>query len=324
MSDHDTFLASICANPDDDAPRLIYADWLEEQGDSTRAEFIRLQIEHAHLTSDSNRREWIESRLKKLERAFRKQWAEPLKGMADSCEFFRGFVMSVTMPAERFPICAEALFRLSPVRSITFKSPVGFMHRVANCPFLERLSVVKFLSFYNVAVEAISSGDPFSPMATTIGVPDDRIGDIDLHALITSPFATRLTWLYLDGGNISTDGLQLLLRSPIASQLTLLNLHGNRIGDEGVRMIAECETLQNLERLDVSNVGAGMTLGELFLRTLNYLRRSRTESTEPSPVQLLAASKNLPKLQMVNFRGNRLFDADRRALRARFGTGAII
>jgi uncharacterized protein (TIGR02996 family) len=28
------FLADIRANPDDDAPRLIYADWLEEQGPS--------------------------------------------------------------------------------------------------------------------------------------------------------------------------------------------------------------------------------------------------------------------------------------------------
>lgn len=39
------FLDSIIAAPDDDAPRLIYADWLEERGDSERAEFIRVQCE---------------------------------------------------------------------------------------------------------------------------------------------------------------------------------------------------------------------------------------------------------------------------------------
>jgi uncharacterized protein (TIGR02996 family) len=30
------------ANPDDDAPRLIYADWLDEHGDSDPAELIRV------------------------------------------------------------------------------------------------------------------------------------------------------------------------------------------------------------------------------------------------------------------------------------------
>jgi uncharacterized protein (TIGR02996 family) len=39
---HD-LLAGIIANAEDDAPRLVYADWLEENGDPDRAEFIRVQ-----------------------------------------------------------------------------------------------------------------------------------------------------------------------------------------------------------------------------------------------------------------------------------------
>lgn len=42
-----SFLADICANPTDDVPRLIFADWLDEQGDPARAEFIRVQCEIA-------------------------------------------------------------------------------------------------------------------------------------------------------------------------------------------------------------------------------------------------------------------------------------
>lgn len=38
------FRADICAHPRDDAPRLIYADWLEDQGRPHLAEFIREQI----------------------------------------------------------------------------------------------------------------------------------------------------------------------------------------------------------------------------------------------------------------------------------------
>src|SRR5262245_50020718 len=46
--DEEALLQTIFDNPDDDAPRLIYADWLEERGDPVnvaRAEFIRVQIE---------------------------------------------------------------------------------------------------------------------------------------------------------------------------------------------------------------------------------------------------------------------------------------
>ena len=47
MSDRDGFLRAITAAPADDLPRLIYADWLDEHGESERAEFIRLQIQLA-------------------------------------------------------------------------------------------------------------------------------------------------------------------------------------------------------------------------------------------------------------------------------------
>jgi len=45
MTDSD-FMAAIIANPADDAPRLVYADWLEEH-DDPRGEFIRVQVELA-------------------------------------------------------------------------------------------------------------------------------------------------------------------------------------------------------------------------------------------------------------------------------------
>lgn len=44
MSHPDPFLSAILASPNDDAPRLLYADWLEEQGEGERSEFIRVQV----------------------------------------------------------------------------------------------------------------------------------------------------------------------------------------------------------------------------------------------------------------------------------------
>jgi uncharacterized protein (TIGR02996 family) len=45
--DEQAFLAAVLADPQDDAPRLIYADWLDEQGRCEQAEFIRVQMELA-------------------------------------------------------------------------------------------------------------------------------------------------------------------------------------------------------------------------------------------------------------------------------------
>src|SRR5262245_53903015 len=53
MSDEAALLAAIGAQPDEDTPRLAYADWLDEHADAlpdpalarVRAEFIRVQTE---------------------------------------------------------------------------------------------------------------------------------------------------------------------------------------------------------------------------------------------------------------------------------------
>ena len=50
MTHDEAFLRDILEAPEDDGPRLVYADWLEENGQATRAEFIRLQVELARLS----------------------------------------------------------------------------------------------------------------------------------------------------------------------------------------------------------------------------------------------------------------------------------
>src|SRR5262249_28074934 len=49
MSLENLFLADILERPDDDVPRLVYADWLEEHGQPERAEFIRVQCQIARF-----------------------------------------------------------------------------------------------------------------------------------------------------------------------------------------------------------------------------------------------------------------------------------
>lgn len=49
MTDADALLASILDRPDDDLPRLVYADWLDENGEHERSEFIRVGCELASM-----------------------------------------------------------------------------------------------------------------------------------------------------------------------------------------------------------------------------------------------------------------------------------
>src|SRR4051812_916255 len=108
------FWAAIRANPDDDTPRLVYADWLQENGDPARAEFIRLQCEIARLPDDRKTqrksRPALEHRQRVLLTANRDRWAEPtlqlfrdakLPGMRDrhlhAVQFARGFVHGLVL-----------------------------------------------------------------------------------------------------------------------------------------------------------------------------------------------------------------------------------
>lgn len=47
MNERGALLAAVCADPDDDTLRLVFADWLQENGEGDRAEFIREQVRFA-------------------------------------------------------------------------------------------------------------------------------------------------------------------------------------------------------------------------------------------------------------------------------------
>ncbi len=49
MTDEPALLATILARPDEDTPRLMFADWLDEHAQPVRAEFVRVQVQLADL-----------------------------------------------------------------------------------------------------------------------------------------------------------------------------------------------------------------------------------------------------------------------------------
>ena len=137
-------LRAIVAEPTDDTPRLVCADWIEEHGDSNRAAFIRIQVELARLEAHGRGNSRDADKLREKERLllgplsdYRPLWAaeacpqlvrmtvqpKTLAGIhaegADGIVFRRGFVEAVTCPAVDWLHHGSAVRRSQPVRAVS-------------------------------------------------------------------------------------------------------------------------------------------------------------------------------------------------------------
>jgi uncharacterized protein (TIGR02996 family) len=133
------FLEAVLRDPEDDTPRLVYADWLDERGQADRAEFIRLQCQLEQLPQGDERRGALEAREFQLLAGHRKGWAGPIKSWARRWEFRRGFVEGVRMRADAFVRHADELFTRAPLRRLDLEDTPAEPGDLAACPHLARL-----------------------------------------------------------------------------------------------------------------------------------------------------------------------------------------
>src|SRR5215208_5695078 len=107
MSDEDALLAAIAAHPEEDTPRLVYADWLDENGQPERAEFVRVQCELARLGEhdDSPRKAELRQREKKLWTRHRRAWRADLPAEVRRDPFERGFPAPARIFKDPRPFC---------------------------------------------------------------------------------------------------------------------------------------------------------------------------------------------------------------------------
>src|SRR5262249_29003497 len=111
-SQEQALLAGIVAEPGEDAPRLVYADWLEEHGGETeqaRAAFIRLHLQWCRRPADAPPAEGLRARLLAARRA---------SGLAeDGALYDRGFQAVAGFEALG-DLCArgQAVFAAAPCR----------------------------------------------------------------------------------------------------------------------------------------------------------------------------------------------------------------
>ena len=111
-------LRAVADAPEDDAPRLVYADWLEEHGQQARAQFIRLQLARAALEDHDPRAQELQERCRELtaQRGTEERWTPRLPRGMGYPEFHRGFVEKVSCRINDFLKGAERVKYHWPVR----------------------------------------------------------------------------------------------------------------------------------------------------------------------------------------------------------------
>jgi uncharacterized protein (TIGR02996 family) len=262
MTTADAFLQAILDDPDADAPRLVFADWLEEHGDAERAEFIRVQCALDRPPSGGHVAD-LWARQGDLLAVHEGEWAAPANEFALSWIFRRGFIDEIQVEKQAFPAVAEALFRRHPVRRVRLyggreglHARASFALALAYCPQLDRLRSLdlsgNFLGSDGVRALAVS---PYLTRLRDLDLSHSRIGDAGARALAESDLLPRLVRLDLSGNDIGPAGVRALeqaleVRAAHGEppRLHELRLDGNAIGEAGRRAILHSPVLRRATR----------------------------------------------------------------------------
>lgn len=196
------FFDAIAENPGDDTPRLIFADWLEEQGFNSRAEFIRLQIQRESLEPGTVPWGHLRHREKKLISAHSNEWFGSSQGKLMSRKFKRGFIHTARVNAYALAREPEALFFFGPIEKITLERTGDFQRWGAEALLAPELAYISSLRVNNFRLQ-----------------PDDIV------RLANSPGVRHLRYLDLSRNHVDTKGVEAIARSPHFKRLQKLELH---------------------------------------------------------------------------------------------------
>jgi uncharacterized protein (TIGR02996 family) len=220
------FLAAIAARPDDDLPRLIFADWLDERGETDRAEFIRLQC--SAVRGDV----YAGSRAAKLEACHRREWLADLAEVYHA-EFRRGFAEHLVLPAGTFLAKGDELRRRTPVRSVALVGAVRVLDQLLNSSLLDGLGGLHLSNAF--------------------------LGDEGVARLAGAACLRGLRTLRLARSGVGDVGATAVARSPHLTSLRSLVLCGNAIGEVGAWDLARSRTLRGLAHLDIVDNEIGLS-----------------------------------------------------------------
>ena len=258
MSSGESLLREILQHPDDDAPRLVYADWLQEHGDAAHGELIHVQCALEHATGPE--RVGLAARARELVKRNSARWTAPLRKakLGSSWKFRRGFLDGGTISATRFVKIAEEMFELAPtLRSFRFPEASNELVALVESPYFARVVEADLHTMCSCGNCKIDRELPelfASPHAMNLRVlrlADCRITDDNAKRLAASEVLTRLTVLDLAKNRITGTGAQVLANAPFTG-LRELSLRGNPLAEGAAALAGSRQPwLDSLERLDL-------------------------------------------------------------------------
>ncbi len=280
MTPHAAFLQAIRKAPDDDVPRLIYADWLEEHGQTDRAEFIRIQCRMPHLPETSAERDVPAERMVELLRRNWSAWVGPLRQIVGpKCDrygedwlreeyysegltrFRRGFVNRLALDAKGFLSNADALLGLVPLRHLSLWGAGNCADALANCSHLRGLHTLAFADYWDAPLTArdaaLLAASPYLHGLALLHLGRNSLSDEGVEALAQASWLASLLVLDLTDNGISDYGASVLAHCPFLSRLRRLNLRGNPISDHGRSALATSPHLRELVKLDLDEMPDG-------------------------------------------------------------------
>ena len=300
MTDGPAFFRAIEAQPDDDTPRLVYADWLDENAtsdaDRARAEFIRVQCELARDPM-GDRKTALAARAYELLNEYREQWSSAYPfPLARHHGYVRGFILP-DLPAADFAKHGEALAAVTPLNVVRLRKARRAMADVAACPALRHVR-----SLY---------------------LEGNALRNQHLPALLDSPHLTNVRVLALGNNSIGIAGCETLAETAALPALRVLTLRGNPIKGGGLEALAGAPRFANLVGLHVSN--CEVTAASLIrfarlpavseLRSLDVNDHDRDDTT----ARAILDSPHLSKLARLWHPERDLSDPVRAELDVRFG-----
>jgi uncharacterized protein (TIGR02996 family) len=252
------FLADAKEHPDDNTPRLVLADWLDEHGDE-RGEFVRLQCQRT--TPGCTRRE---AELFRLRQA---NWLAVLAEKGIRTEMQRGLVSVWGTPRKLLSKRLAALGPYEPTAWVDRLSLDDFapddLASLATSPHWTCLTQLELRKHFYYADHLVaddthgrSSGDwsaladlPVLSRATELNINCQDIGASGMSSLAAQPDLSRLRTLDLACNNLGSGGAVALASARSLTSLTFLNLTHNRIGAEGFVALAAWRGLASLTKL---------------------------------------------------------------------------
>ncbi len=322
MSDHlhAAFLAAIADRPDDDLPRLVFADWLDENGQPDRAEFIRVQVELATLSGFDPRRATLKARAAVLA-SNKDAWTLP-EFRGQSQVFRRGFVELVNVSAEWLVAHPNALLTApGPLRGVRVFGASTFLDELVGLRGLARLETLDLSNtlFPQGGVRRLFAAARLDNLRELILRNSNFWEGEELAALADTPVAERLRSLDVSGNRIGDAGVGVIATRPEFRNLESFIYRGDEIDYQlcvhagGARALAESATLTRLTVLDLGDqyVGdAGLpplvnspTVGRLERLVLDY---NDLGDSGDEWVSAVVRSSHLSKLRELVLCGNRL------------------